>query len=149
MADVIEPEKVHPLTRKVKEYVALGEQISLLKTRQEQVRDDLLAIVEMEGDPDENGHRYLELPEVVGDVYGLQRQKRETRSADDDVIERVLRAKGLYDRVAMTVTSWDQTEIEALVAEEKLNAADIDAMFPVTRTSHAFVPQKVKAKKQR
>lgn len=137
------PRKVttNPLLMKVREYLTYKKKIDELSKAQSEVKNDLMEVVETQGQEDDKGHLWLELPEEVDGYVSLQRQRRVSQKLDMDAAVALLATKGLADRCIKAVPTVDEDEVMACLYEGKLSEKDIDTMFPKTIT-WAFVPSK-------
>lgn len=141
MIERIKPEDEPQVIRDTRAYIRLGREIDALKDLRDGVKARLLVNVEMEGSEDDKGHDWLELPEDIDGVYGLQRQHRVKRVPDEEAIERILEAKGLYDLCVKTVETVDQDAIMGCHARGQITDEELDEMFPA-KVSYAFVTVK-------
>lgn len=118
-----------PVTQQVREYKALQAQIKDLQAAQKKVRDSLMETIENAGYTDSDGHWWIDLPEEVDGTTAIKREKRSSRSLDEDAAEEVLTSLGLED-CFKTVRVVDEDAVWAALYEEKINDADIEAIFP-------------------
>lgn len=124
-----------------KEYLGLGKNIKDLTTRQGQIKKQLSEAVEEYGEEDDRGHVWLRLPELVGEVHSLQRQRRVGQSFDEDKAVEILHAAGLLESCSKTVRLIDDEAVMAAHYDGKLTEAQIDSMYP-KKITYAFVTAK-------
>lgn len=89
------------------------------------MRDDLTAVIEEHGVPDEKGSLFLELDEEVEGYRYLKRQKATSIVFNPDNAEKILQKKGLYDECVVMVPVIDQDKVLALSYEGKLTAREM------------------------
>jgi len=109
--------------------------------RANQIKAELNQAVEALGQVDDRGHVWLELSEEIGGYYSLQRQKRISKSLDEQVAEKILAERQLTDLCYKTIQVLDEDAIMAMLYEGRLTDEDIDVMFP-SKVTWAFVPSK-------
>lgn len=134
---------VDPHMGKAREFAALSQQIKELSSRRDDLKAELSAVVVELGEPDGEGHIVLTLPSQVGELTGFRRQRRVSRSLDEEEALLVLTEKGLIDRCypEVVVRQIDETEILTALAEGALTTADAERIFP-EKVTWAFVPVK-------
>ena len=71
----------------------------------------------------------------------MKRERRVSRSVDEESAERILREEGLYERCYDTVPVLNQDEVMACLIEDLLTDEQVEEMFP-SKVSWAFVPKK-------
>jgi len=132
-----DPKPVNELTKKVSDYVTTKRRIDDLSKENNKIKAELSELVDTDGEPDEKGHLWYPLPESVGGVTALKRQRRVVQSLDEAVAEKTLKEKGIYDRCYKMVPTLDESEVMACLYDGLLNEEEIDAMFPKS-VSYAF-----------
>lgn len=125
----------------VREYSGVRAQGEMIKEREGELKKRLSIIVEEHGTQDEKGHLRLDLPESTGGYLGLQRQRRVSRTLDEDKAAKILKAAGLTDVCYRMEPVLDQDAVMAQLYSGGLSEEDIDEMFP-TKISYAFLPVK-------
>ena len=108
--------------RMVDEYKAAKEMADSAKKRADKFKKQLSDLVDADGEPDHNGHLWLEL----GD-HKLKRERRGSRSFDTSAAESWAREAGLWDSVKEVVEvlsedkvlamAWDDKDINTIVRE--------------------------------
>jgi len=144
MPKVIEreaPKSENPLLKKVREYVGLRSRISDLTKQQDSIKTELSNLVDTEGEPDEKGHLWIQLPEEVDGYTALQRQRKVSQSLDAETAEKLLKDKGLFERCYIMEPVLKEDEVMACLYDGLLTEEEIDIMFP-KRVSYAFIPVK-------
>jgi hypothetical protein len=125
------------------QYLVLKDEEKTTTGRISSLKKELTMYVVEHGEKDEKGHRNLILPTPVeygGKVYeGFQQQRRVSQSFDDDTAEKVLKAKGLYDKAVVMIPQIDQNAVYVLNQEGLLTDAELDSMFSESET-FAFRP---------
>lgn len=134
-----EPQPMGTLDANVREYKYLKDEIDTLTKRQKEIRDDLMAIIESEGYADDQGHWWYELDEPVDGVASLQRQRRVSRSLDEEAAEEILKNQSLWDRCTEVRRVVNQDAVYEALYDEKLTEEDIDAIFPAKTTWALFL----------
>jgi uncharacterized Ntn-hydrolase superfamily protein len=130
-----------PITQQVREYKHLKAQIEALQKDQKKIRDSLMETIENAGYTDDQGHWWIDLPEDVDGTSAIKREKRSSRSLDEQAAEEVLTGLGL-EECFKTVRVVDEDAVWAALYEEKINDADIEAIFPEKVTWALVVPKK-------
>lgn len=130
-----------PHVQDFKAYIHLKKQIDDLSDLQSEIKKKLIAFVETNGETDDKGHVWFDLPEEFEGYKGMQRQRRVSQKLDMDAAQEILDKLGLSDRCVKMVPSLDEDEVMACLYEGLLTEDEIDQMFPKTIT-WAFVPVK-------
>lgn len=133
------PEPMNSLEAQVREYKYLKDQIDALSTRQKQLREGLMEIVIEEGYIDDQGHHWYEFEDAIDGVASLQRQRRISRSLDEDAAEAVLKPLGLWEQCTEVRRVVDQDKVYEALYDGDLTEADIDAIFPAKTTWALFL----------
>ena len=94
----------------VRQYIRLKDEVGVLTTRQTQLKMRLLASLD-EVEPDDRGHRILDLTdETVGEVR-LTKQRRVSKTLDMSIAEDILKKKKIYDQCIKMVPMIDEAAI--------------------------------------
>ena len=145
MAKVANPARTisneNPLVTKFRSFMTYKKKIESLTKEQNELKAELNEYVETNGQEDDRGHVYVELPEEVDGYVGMQRQRRVSVSVDMDAAILLLTKKGLADRCIKPVPTVDEDEVMACLYEGKLSEEEIDHMFP-KKITWAFMPMK-------
>lgn len=136
-----EPSVTEHIAGKVRHYRFTKDTIKALTGDANKLRDELSALVETHGEPDSDGHVWLELDEEIEGVSALKRERRVSTRLDEAEAKRRLDAAGLTERCVRMVPVIDQDEVMAALYDDLLTEEDIDAMFPKS-ISWAFVTGK-------
>lgn len=108
-------------------YMALGRQVRETAAKVQELRDSLLARVEEEGVDIDDKHKEI----VLGDV-NLVVTYREGSSFNDEVAEKILKKKQLYDKAVVTVI--DPEKVMELYRQKLLSKEDIEKFVLLKRT---------------
>ncbi len=117
----------------VAEYIHLRDQEKSFAPRKKALRDELMTVIENTGEYDANGNQFIEL-EPGMEASLLQRQRRSSRSTDEDAAHEILKAKGLEDRAFVLVPVLDESEVWKLFHDGELTDEDLELIFPVKET---------------
>lgn len=126
----------------VREYVRIKETVDSLEKRSKELREKILAVVDVDGYEDDKGNVIYELDRPIDGVMRLEKQRRATRKLDDIKAEEIIEAKGLSDKVYKMVRVLDEDAIMAAHYEGELTEEEIDEMFPVTVVWALRTPKK-------
>lgn len=113
----------------LQEFVALKNDERALKARLEESRKKVLPLLQ-EADADSDGHRVVELSEEWEGVRGVRYQRSVSTSLDPEAAERILKAKGLWEKCAPPTPKVDDDAVYAALYNDELTEADIDAIYP-------------------
>jgi hypothetical protein len=135
------PVPVDPVIPVFREWMILRAQYADVATRMNRARDQVAEAVEQRGYRDHKGNQFLDLPfplSVGENTYSrIKRERRVSVVADEDVAERITRAKGVYDRAFPPIRSLDTEELYVLYQEDALTQADLDEIL-APRETYAF-----------
>lgn len=120
------------LATQVREYVQLKNTTSLLEERQKQLRGTLFGHLDTEGEIDDKGNIYIELPEAIDGIVRIEKQRRTSRKVDDVAAEEIL-VEELAD-VFDTVKVVNEDKLMAAFYEGKLDENDLERIYPATIT---------------
>lgn len=126
----------------VREYVRIKETVDSLEKRSKELREKILAVVDVDGYEDDKGNIIYDLDQPIDGVMRLEKQRRATRKLDDTKAEEIIEAKGLADKVYKMVRVLDEDAIMAAHYEGELSEEEIDEMFPVTVVWALRTPKK-------
>ena len=122
---------------KVRQYLALKDEATLLTKRTNQIKEELLLEVEA-AEFDDRGHKKLVIEDEYKGEVTLTKQRRVSKSLDMQVAEDILTSKGIKDKCIKMVPTLDEASIMSAFYEGLLTEADIDAMFPA-KVTYAFL----------
>lgn len=129
--------ELEQVKKTVRGYIAVKRELKLLESRQAELKTRLLGTLD-ELEPDDRGHRVLEIKDdIVGDVK-LTKQRKVTKNLDMAVAEDILTAKGIKDTCIKMVPTLDSAAIMSAYYEGYLTEEEIDKMFPA-KESYAFL----------
>lgn len=113
----------------LQEFIALKNDEKALKARLEESRKKVLPLLQ-EADADSDGHRVVELSEEWEGVRGVRYQRSVSTALDPEAAERILKAKGLWEKCAPPTPKVDDDAVYAALYNDELTEADIDAIYP-------------------
>lgn len=125
-----QPEPMDVVEAQVREYKYLKEQIDLLSKRQKQIRDELMLLVENTGYEDDQGHLWVEFDAEIDGVGALQRQRRVSRSLDEESAEQILTDAGVWDKCTELKRVVNEDAVMQALYEDELTEADVDGVYP-------------------
>jgi hypothetical protein len=123
------------------EFLSLKNQIDALKTRQDELKADIIEYIDTEIEPGADGHKVLSFPEKIEGFAAIQRQRRVKRTVNIDVSVAILEALGIADTCIRYVPELDEDAVFSNLYEGKLTEEQIDRMLPETVT-FAVVPKR-------
>ena len=126
----------------VREFVRVKDTLDSLEKRSKELREKILAVVDVDGYEDDKGNIVYDLSQPIDGVLRLEKQRRATRKLDDVKAEEIIEAKGLADKVYKMVRVIDEDAIMAAHYEGELTEEEIDEMFPVTVVWALRTPKK-------
>lgn len=122
---------------KVRQYLSLRDEATLLTKRTNQIKEELIEVVEAQ-EFDDRGHKKLVIEDEYKGEVTLTKQRRVSKSLDMDVAENILTTKGIKDKCIKMVPTLDEAAIMSAFYEGLLTEEDIDAMFP-SKVTFAFL----------
>lgn len=125
------------INKAVRQYVAIKNELTLLTSRQTQLKSELMAALDNER-PDEKGHKTLQVNDEVAGEVTMIKQRRVSKELDMAVAEELLTKKGIKDACVKMVPVLDESAIMTAFYEGYLTEEDIDTMFPAKET-YAFL----------
>ena len=131
VANTTRPTKIiDPIEEKVLEYSLIRNQVKELETRQKELRDSLMEIIEENGYEDDQGHVWLEFDHEINGVKALQRTRKVTRPIDAVSAEEVLAGLGLWEQCTDLVRVVNDDAVMQALYDEELTEADVDCIYP-------------------
>jgi hypothetical protein len=135
MAKVIEGESrefsdPNDITTQVKEYVQVKSSMEMLEARQKSLRSSIFEHIESNGEFDDKGNVFLELPYEIDGVARLEKQKRVTRKIDELTAEEILKENNLEDEVYETVRVVSEDKLMAAFYEGKITEDELERIYP-------------------
>lgn len=122
------------LINNVRQNVILKDEIDNLTKRQTEIKSRITETVIAMGEEDDRGHVVVEIDDEVSGIAKVMRQKRVTKSLDQQIAEDLLEKKGLKERCLQPVYVLNEEQIMAAYYEGLLTEEDIDTMFPAKIT---------------
>lgn len=126
---------------KIRTFIFLDTQVKNFTKQRDAVKQELMEMLIIRGEPEEGGHFYLPFDREIGPYKGLQRQRRASRGYDEDEALSILIARGLKSRCCDMVPEINQDEVMECLREGLLTESEVDRMFPI-KEQFAFVPVK-------
>lgn len=120
------------LTSQVREYAQLKNTTSLLEERQKQIRGTLFGRLDADGEIDDKGNIFIELPEAVDGIVRIEKQRRTSRKVDDIAAEEILVED--LEEIFDTVKVVNEDKLMAAFYEGKLTENDLERIYPATIT---------------
>lgn len=125
--------------RYLQEYLRAKAVVDTMMTDVNSRKATLMAYVAENGEPDEKGSLWVELPSPVDGVGSLKRERRESQFLNEEIAEQELRKLGLLEECQQTVVVLDVDKIYGLGYEGKI-PKNVMAKIIETRESWAFKP---------
>ena len=120
------------------QYSQLLEEQKLITERVQELKARLIEVLKESGSKDDRGSLHVFVNNPRTDITEIVYQRRVSKTLDMNAAEEVLSAKDLMERCIDLKPVLDEQEIMAAYAEDLLDDADIDTMFPAKET-WAFV----------
>jgi glycine/D-amino acid oxidase-like deaminating enzyme len=114
----------------VREYVTLKESMDMLEKRATELREKLFEKIELEGEVDDKGNVFLELPAEVKGIVRLEKQRRVSRKLDELAADEIIMEHHLAGELYKTIQVVDEDAVMAAHYEGKLSEDEIEKMFP-------------------
>lgn len=125
-----QPQPMDSVESQVREYKYLKDQIDVLSKRQKEIRNDIMTLIENTGFEDDQGHWWVEFDDEIDGVGALQRQRRVSRSLDEDRAEEVLTEVGLWESCTELKRVVDEDKVMQALYEETLSENEVDEIYP-------------------
>jgi hypothetical protein len=135
------PKTEDPFLVKVREFLGLRNRVDDLTAQRDLLKAELSDIVDTDGEPDEKGSLYIQLPEEIDGYTALKRQRKVSQYLDSETAEKLLKDKGLFDRCYVMEPVLKEDEVMACLYDGLLSEEEIDIMFP-KKVTFAFIPVK-------
>ena len=126
-----DPEVVSLINR-AKKYAFLKSQLDFLEKEQKEIRSELFADIEANGEVDDKGNIILELPEEVEGYKTIMKQRRNNKTFNEAKAEEIIEAKGLQDKLYKTIRVVDEDALMAALYNDELTEQEIDEMYPIS-----------------
>lgn len=126
---------------KFRQFVFLKGKIDDYTKEQSVIKTELSTIVDEQGEVDDKGHIWYQLPEEVGGYRAIKRERRVSQTLDLEEAERILKEKGLETRCFTMMPVLNEDAVMSCLYEGLLTEEEIDKMYP-KKVSWAFVPSK-------
>lgn len=116
--------RIAALDTKAGTYVALREDRGRIDGEMKELAAEMKDVVIAVGIRDEKGNVVVETPK-----HTITQQRRVSTSLNEEALTKLLKAKGLYARVAKTVVTFDEEEITRLVHSGEITVAEAKAVI--------------------
>ena len=116
------------LVRLVTDFVSAKRTKADIDKRFNSLKTRLSEYVDENGDADENGHLWVELP-ANSPISSLKREKRVQRILDEDAAEALLKKKRIYKDCTTTITVLDEEKILAAHYQGKISEEELDTLY--------------------
>lgn len=126
-----DPQEVELISR-ARKYAFLKSQLEFIEKEQKEIRTELFADIESNGETDDKGNIVLELPEEVEGYKVIMKQRRNSKSFNEAKAEEIIEAKGLQDKLYKTVRVVDEDALMAALYNDELTEAEVDEMYPIS-----------------
>lgn len=113
-----------------REYIYVKKQLDYLTTKQKELRDQLFAHLDEEGDVDSKGSLTIDLAAEVEGFVAIKKERRVSRKIDEEVAEVVIAKNGLENTLYKTIRVIDEDALMAALYSGDLTEAEVDAMYP-------------------
>jgi hypothetical protein len=130
------------ISSQIREYIKIKATMTSMESRSKELRDILMAQIDSEGYEDNNGNLQLDFESPIDGVVRLEKQRRTSRSLNEDIAMEILEAKGLVDDLTKLVRVVDEEAVMAALYEDKLTEEELDSMFPTVVTWALRTPKK-------
>jgi hypothetical protein len=122
----------------VRQYVGIKDQMALLAKRESELKKRLSDVVEAKGEVDGKGHIVLEINDSTSGVGKLVKQRKVSKSLDEDAANRILAEKNLTETCIEMVPQINQDAVMASFFKGLLTEEDVDTMYP-SKVTYAFL----------
>lgn len=120
------------------EYIRLKIEADRIKKRQAELKPRIFDYLVDVGEVDDDGHITVGLDDDIDGYQGLQRQRRIKTLVDEEVAEKLLKERGLWERCVEMVPQIQEDAVLACRFEDLLTEEEVEAIFPA-QISYALV----------
>jgi hypothetical protein len=118
----------------VKEYVHLRAEEADISKRKRELRDEIITMVEAEGEFNAQGSQYLYVDHSTG-ASMVERQRRVSRGTPNmEAAKEILAEKGLEDEAFILVPMLDEEVVMRKVFEGVISDDELDRIYPIKET---------------
>lgn len=132
-----------PILTIAREYAILKKDADRVKERQDQLKPLIFERVDSDGEEDEKGSVWFSFPEPVEGFVAFKKEKRSSRSLNEEVAEEIIARKGLEDKLYKTVRVVDEDAVMAALYMDELTEDEVKEMF-TEKVTWALVMSKKK-----
>ena len=118
------------LLARVKKYSFLKSQLDYLEREQKEERAKLFETLDTEGEEDDKGNIFIDLPEEVDGIVAIVKERRVSRKINEAKAEEIIEAKGLEDKLYKTIRVIDEDALMAALYSDELTEEEIEEMYP-------------------
>lgn len=118
------------LNTQVREYLQVKSSVEMLEDRQKELREAIFEHIEADGEIDDKGNIFIELPAAIDDVVRIEKQKRVSRKIDESTAEEILKENNLEDEIYETVRVVNEDKLMAAFYEGKLTEDELERIYP-------------------
>lgn len=126
--------EIKDLIRYVQQNAMLKDEADRIADRQKEVKTFINQGVDELAEEDSRGHLVVDINDDITGISKVVRQRRVSKSLDQQAAEDILSRKGLTERCFTMVPVLNEEEIMAAFYEGLLTEDDIDTMFPAKIT---------------
>ncbi len=121
---------LEPLLQEVRQYTTIKDEITSLEGRVSTLRKRIIDSIDQLGEENDKGSIVLPINDDITGTSNLVKQRRVSKSFDEEKANDLLKSKGLFESCTKTIVTLDQDAVMAAYWEGKLSDEDIDLMFP-------------------
>lgn len=136
-----EPSEADLANANAARYLHLKGEIKEREVEANRLKPKLMGFLEKNGEEDDQGSLWYDLPTEVEGYTALKREKRIGQTVDADKTLSVLQAKGLEKRCYRMEPVLDEQEVLKAVSEGLISDEELAEMFP-PKVTWALVPSK-------
>mgnify|MGYP006276314629 FL=1 len=115
---------------RVKKYSFLKSQLDYLEKEQKEERSKLFEVLDTEGEEDDKGNIFIDLPEEVDGIVAIVKERRVSRKINEAKAEEIIEAKGLQDKLFKTIRVIDEDALMAALYSDELTEEEVEEMYP-------------------
>lgn len=120
-------------------YIHLRDEVKEREGEMKKIKERLMAFLDKEGEEDDQGSLWFDLPTDVEGYTAMKRERRVSRGVAADKAMALLKKKGLEKRCYRKVPTLDQDEVMKAVAEGLVSDEELAEIFP-DKVTWALVP---------
>lgn len=117
------------LLQSVKDLVTVRKTIREMQEREKTVKARLVDTITEEGEADDGGSLWLDLPEPVDGKSSVKYERRVSRGLNVDKAEAWLDGKGMLEECQTTITVLDEEKLLAAHYAGKISEKELDKLY--------------------